>query len=423
MAETPRRILVDKDLRPAYYDDFRCLAEDCKISCCKDWSITFNKKDYLSLKRQECSPELEPLMERALRRIRKGPLAERFYGEFDMSGGVCPLQREDGLCALQVEKGHEALPFVCRHYPRGEAYQRSGYLERSLSTSCEGVLALLWELPDGIEFRSDPLPKQKQNWLTPQSDSPLALRFAEVREWCVDVLQDRRFSLPERIMLMGMGLQRLKEGEEIETWLPWALSLPGSVTPDSLLDTLDDKAMTMLLLDMKHILGPAPSEQKVSVTIQRAGSHRVEELKIGRPGQLTHLQRATQELLGSWKSVDIRPYRAARDRYERQFESHAYFMENLMVSIFFYLGFPNTNSAEELWKSYVNFCNLYACHRFAAVMSCREGVEDCKRELFDLLVQTSRALLHNHQRQDLLRDDLFRHDSATLAHMAILLGG
>ena len=71
----------------------------------------------------------------------------------------------------------------------------------------------------------------------------------------------------------------------------------------------------------------------------------------------------------------------------------------------------------------MNLCNLYSAYRFLAVMSCREGVEDCKREMFDLLVLSSRALIHNRERQNAFRDELFQNDSASLAHMAVLLSG
>lgn len=71
MAET--NITASEDLRPAYYDDFRRLAADCKISCCKErWNITFSKKDYLSIKRQEGSPELKAMLESGVRRGHKG---------------------------------------------------------------------------------------------------------------------------------------------------------------------------------------------------------------------------------------------------------------------------------------------------------------------------------------------------------------
>ena len=108
-------IKIDKDLRPAYYDDFHCLAADCRFSCCKNWRIAFDKKDYLSLKRQKGTEDLNNRLEQGVRRLRDKE--SNYYGEFDMSGGDCPLLREDGLCALQIEKDHAALPQVCRAFP------------------------------------------------------------------------------------------------------------------------------------------------------------------------------------------------------------------------------------------------------------------------------------------------------------------
>ena len=56
-------------------------------------------------------------------------------------------------------------------------------------------------------------------------------------------------------------------------------------------------------------------------------------------------------------------------------------------------------------------------------MSCREGAPGDRDELFRLLVHVSRALLHSRERQVDLQDSLFQNDSATLAHMAVLLSG
>lgn len=44
----------------------------------------------------------------------------------------CLLLREDGLCMIRMENGHEALPFVWS-FSRMESYEASGYLERSLT--------------------------------------------------------------------------------------------------------------------------------------------------------------------------------------------------------------------------------------------------------------------------------------------------
>ncbi len=58
-----------------------------------------------------------------------------------------------------------------------------------------------------------------------------------------------------------------------------------------------------------------------------------------------------------------------------------------------------------------------------SVMNCREGGTGDRAELFRTVVHTSRGLIHNGSRLSALRDEFFQNDSATLAHMAILLGG
>lgn len=405
MADKKGKILVDKDLRPVYYDDFHCLAQDCRFSCCKGWKVAFSKKDYLSLKRESGSPELKEKLEGGLQRVRDS-VSDLTYGEFNMDSGVCPLLREDGLCGLQIEKGHSALPRVCRVYPRMESYMPSGYLERSLSPSCEAVLKLLWDLPEGIGFRSDPLPKADYRTVSSTVEGPTVYWFSVVREWCIDRLQDRRFPLPERIFLMGLGLKELAEdGADIDHWMKRAALLPERTDVSSLLPE-GDRELVLYLSNCLYVLLSIQSPDSVlrSVPWELAGT--------------LHLKASSDTL-----TFSAIVYQEARARFEEHFRDRDYFMENLMTTVFFHLRLPQTGSAEEMWKSYLNFCNLYAMYRFLAVMSCREGVEDPRAELFRLMVFASRSLIHNSKRQTILQDELFKNDSATLAHMAILLCG
>ena len=397
-------IKINKDLRPAYYDDFHCLAADCRFSCCKAWRIAFDKKDYLSLKRQKGTEDLNNRLEQGVRRLRDKE--SNYYGEFDMSGGDCPLLREDGLCALQIEKDHAALPQVCRVFPRARSYLPE-YLERSLSPACEGVLELLWNLPDGVEFRSDPLPKKERGTLTVSGERPLVPFFQPIREWCIDILQDRRLPLPQRILLIGFALRELAEGEmDIPAWLTRARALPEAEELPGL--PQEENALAMFLTSNLRTLNLLETTGADYAGIQ-SGVPRA----LGVTLRMDALQ----------VTIPTAPYRAARQRYEEKFKDREYFMENLMVSLFFQLNLPNLKSGEELWKSYVNFCNLYAFYRFMAVASCREGGAGDKAELFRLIVFASRGMIHNGARQTALRDELFQNDSATLAHMAILLGG
>lgn len=401
--------ILDRDLRPAYYDRFHCLAADCKLSCCIGWSIPFNKKDYLAMKHQHASPELAERLRKALQRIKdREKYAGAMYAEFDMSSGICPLLRDDCLCALQAEKGPNALPRVCKQFPRASSYLASGYLERSLTPACEGVLGLLWDLPEGIEFLSDPLPREKQCKLKAEGSMPLLRYYGAIRELCIDFLQDRRFPLPRRIMLMGMALKELADGDEdVPAWLARSRrmtdAMAGGGTPE---EPEQERLLVMFLSNNIQTLNvietddPALKEVKADV-----------------------MTGCGLSFTGDGAELDVAPYRAARKRFEEQFADRAYFFENLMVALLFHLSIPNLTSAAELWKSYVNFCNLYAFYRFMAIMSCRKGAAGDKEELFRMMVYTGRGLIHSDARRTVLRDGLFRHGSATLAHMAVLLSG
>ena len=413
MAQQLPTFTVDFDLRPAYFDRFQCLAGACRFTCCKGWHVTFDKKEYLALKRQEGSPELTETLQRIVRRVKKGPNAGRWYGEFDLGGGACPLQREDGLCSLQLEKGHGALPKVCRTFPRAKAYSDAGYLERTLSPACEAVLELLWDLPDGVDFVADPLPPREQKEGRFQAGTALLPRTQDVRSMCIDLLQDRRYPLAQRILLMGLALKELADGEEdVDGWLARTQALADDPETAGRLQLPDSpQTLSMFLLNNVKLL--------LTTAVPGGDFEKVpEEVAAGLNIQLERLS-----LDSANASVPNEPYLAARARFEENFQDRAYFMENLMVSLFFNLQVPDPVDREKLWKSYVDFCNLYSFFRFMAVASCREGAAGDKAELFRMMVCASRGLMHNTPQKTKLRDEFFQNDSATLAHMAILLCG
>lgn len=412
MPETTKKIFVTRDLRPSYYDAFHCLAEGCRISCCKGWLIGFDKKDYLSLKRLQGSARLNRLLAQGIRRIR-GNTDNAYYAEFSMESGVCPFLREDCLCAIQVEKEHTALPAVCQIFPRTESYQPSGYLERSVSPACEGVLDLLWDLPDGVDFLSDPLPdKRRHGTFEFKSQDFLAVHFQEIRSWCIDQLQDRRRPLPERILRIGLALKELADGErDIPRWLRRAEALANNT--EMLLEGYGERNH-LLPLYLSNNLRILATRQENDADFEALQSEILLSFAVvpgGKPGS------ARQD-------ISTAPWLAACERFQKNFAGREYFMENLMTAVFFHLHFPDLKDDKtSVWKSYVNFCNLYAFFRFMAVMSCRETSAGDRDALFRSIVHASRMLLHNSGRMNALRDEFFDHDSATLAHMAVLLSG
>ena len=92
-----------------------------------------------------------------------------------------------------------------------------------------------------------------------------------------------------------------------------------------------------------------------------------------------------------------------------------------MVAAALYMNFPHLSEKDALWKSYMALCSLYSFYRFVSVLGCKE--EATKERLIHILALSSRAILHNGARFNGFQEELFQHDSSTLAHMAILLSG
>lgn len=404
-----QKIFVQTVLMPRYYKDFSCIMGDCHNTCCSGWKIEFSKKDYLSIKRAPKSEELEELVSQGMHRLRERE-HDGMYAEFPARGeDHCALQTPEGLCRLQLECGADALPKVCRVYPRMEQYTTAG-LERALSPTCEGVLALLWDLPDGIDFVEDPLPKEecKVAW----TSNPAEIRFAGIQELWIDTLQNRDLPLPKRLLVLGLMTRQLKEidwndEEALDHWLAsWTALLQQSASLSEELEKLPRNRQMFI-------------SNNLQVLAEQIGS-----LGIKVFGELSFPIIGTFAFEGiDWSRVTLNAgrYQELEEKLDALLGGSEYFFENLMVSVAFLMAFPNLNTPEDLWRSYVNLCNLYSFYRFTAV--CAMDQEQSRERLFHILVRVSRALLHNRDSRIKLQDELFRNNSATLAHMAILVTG
>ena len=103
-----------------------------------------------------------------------------------------------------MECGEGILPKVCKEFPRIHAYTPMGW-EKNLSTACETVVELLWELPQGIDFIEEPLPKEQRRSC---SDDFWNRCFISMRETVIDILQARQFPLSERLIILGIAEDR-----------------------------------------------------------------------------------------------------------------------------------------------------------------------------------------------------------------------
>lgn len=113
---------------------FRCIADQCPDSCCKDWEVDVDETA-ASMYRS-----LEGDLGDRLRQVLKTKDGASFM---ILENGRCPMWRQDGLCRIQAELSHDALCQVCREYPR--LFMDYGdFAEWGLEMSCPEAARLLF---------------------------------------------------------------------------------------------------------------------------------------------------------------------------------------------------------------------------------------------------------------------------------------
>ena len=370
-------------LAPSFYDHFSCIAADCQDNCCQNWVIPFDKADETRLRKLDVPPEYRALLDAAVQPL--DPPVQNLCAKFALtSTGSCPLITEDGLCSLQICAGAEALPEVCRVFPRKEMLTIQGK-EKHLSVGCEAVLQLLWDLPQGIDFIQTDLPPEEHQSI-PVAAAQYLPWYTEIRSLCIDILQERSLSLGHRMIYMGMALRDLRSfsltQEGMAAWEQKYLSLlhdPSLAATLqgvqgnrilflqenlSLIHTIKEQWCLDILLELCLMEAPFQQIEAIAVTDLR---HLPEFYETG----LTNLQNAFGDL--------------------------DYFLENIMVNLVYETSLDTVLSFQQIWNNYVYLCKLYSLLRFLMGVVCATEVD--RKRLFHYLVLCGRSFVHSEIRQ------------------------
>lgn len=190
---------------PDYYPEFTCKCAACRATCCKGWNISFTMQEYFRLLGMDCSPALRRKLDAAFHPA-DHPEPHRYAVITPNWHGVCPLLNEDGLCHLQKECGESSMSGVCRYYPRTPK-SRFGYT-CTLTGSCEGVLEILYDRKEPVRIIPVPLEFDIE-MPAPDKNEALCRAWQLLRKAGVEILQNRRESLPRRLETLLYHVDRL----------------------------------------------------------------------------------------------------------------------------------------------------------------------------------------------------------------------
>ncbi len=165
-----------------YYPKFKCIAEKCRHTCCKDWETCIDMQT-LGKYRAETSSFSSDL--------KRGINFKK--STFKMGKDRrCAFLNDKGLCNVILNLGEDSLCQICRDHPRFKS-GFSGVTETGLGFCCEEATKIILSFDKKIE----PI-------LISDDNDCVELDFCEkavfdLRTLVLEILQDRTISINDRV--------------------------------------------------------------------------------------------------------------------------------------------------------------------------------------------------------------------------------
>ncbi len=389
---------------PTIYDKFQCKGGKCRNTCCQGWVITVSRNEYNKLNHQIHSEKIKGF----LKRLPKKNASDFIYATVCLDGdGLCPFLTKEHMCGMQIDYGFHMLPTICKQFPRLlSSYRENGMIQRflSLDTGCERVLELLWEeSKNGLQFKQD----IRESTLT--ANSILSEHFlydfaSDIRNLCIWLLQNRSYSLSDRMIILGLALRELQKlqdnnaSDQIPAWfMKWQNYTKGNDFSQPLSE-LEGNRQWFVMNNIKTLLA----------------------LVISTSGMKELLSLASKNISFEYESnlyYNPEQYDILSDKFHETFPEIDNFFENYLIMTMFRLTFPLNETS--IWKSYIYLSSFYSFIRFISVICAPKTAET----LIDQLTTLSRSSINFASFSELTSEQMSHYSSNTLAHLAILLRG
>lgn len=137
---------------------------------------------------------------------------------FQITEGRCPMWRQDGLCRIQAEQGHDALCQTCRDFPR-LTHDYGDFVECQLELSCPEAARMIFSA--GSTWVEEEISGGEE----PEYDAFDMQILLETREEMLRILADTTRSVPETLalaLLYGYRAQDRLDGGEAGDFDPAA---------------------------------------------------------------------------------------------------------------------------------------------------------------------------------------------------------
>jgi lysine-N-methylase len=329
---------------------FKCAGSDCEDNCCHDWVVYIDKqtfKYYQKCRNKTLAKELSAHFKR-----NKTALNDQSYGVLTLTDDHrCPFLTEERLCKLQLTLGFQGLSQTCATYPR-ILNGIEGQFEQALTLSCPPAAKMVLSDPEPMRFTrietaipgGTPLSK-----LIKPVNRQMSL--LTLRRFVTAILQARRYTMHERMLLLGIFCDNLQDLIREEAYQ----------NVDLLIARFQDILRSPEKTEI-HVKAPREDPRALQLRVLSALiGRRLEQGITFKP----FIEFYTDFLKGLEYEPDMSAgdladnYQRAADRWHKPFmEKHPQIMENYVVNYCFKNAFPcetGTISFEDFVKLSIHY--------------------------------------------------------------------
>lgn len=176
-----------KIVKPSYFDTFRCIADRCPDSCCKEWDVLVDAEKAAFYR------ALPGDLGARLRQVLKDEDGEVYM---TIENRRCPMWRMDGLCRIQAELGEAALCKTCRDFPR-LTHDYGDFMEYGLELSCPEAARIILNTPTPAFVT-----QEASGGEAPEYDAADMALLLQTRETARKILSDTSRAVGETLDLL-----------------------------------------------------------------------------------------------------------------------------------------------------------------------------------------------------------------------------
>lgn len=404
--------MKNKVLSIDYYDSFKCTGSKCEDHCCKGWRINVDRSTYNKYKKLKSS-EIKKKIDNSINRNRKF-ISDYDYAKINLIDGKCPMLDENRLCEIYKNLGEENMCYTCRTYPR--VYNRvDDVLEKSLTLSCIEVAKNLLLRKNPIEFNLDIIDVENikiiRNINTSKTEEIRKKYFNEIRAFSIEIIQNRRLSIENRIAVLGLFINNICSNEKEESIVEKSINEYITKINNGYYDNLID----ILVKEDK-----VEAQLEFLTNIYREMMNK----KITSNRYIDNFKKIVKSLkLDSEESDTIKRFyiKSLNEHYRVFMKDYEYIYENYLVTYMFKNIFPA--NCKSLFDSYLNILIHFAILKMNLVGLCGYYKDNINSENVLNLIQSYVAITeHDQFLADKLTKYMIDNDINSLAHGIILIG-